>query len=135
MSMLYTTSTNHFGMYEVDSFLPAKNYYAVKALGQTIHFYPERVKAEVCCEKLENRSCVQATADINEKGDLSLVVANYKNGESTFEITIGDNYNSVEVMAVSDEHSLDSIPFTYENGIVKTECRHHSSTLWVKANR
>ena len=133
MSMLYTTSTGHFGMYEADSFLPAKNYYSVKALGQLFHFYPERVNAEVTAEMRERISSVQAVAGLDENGNLSIVIANYKNGASDFEIAFENEYTGFEVMAVTDEHSLDSIPFTYENGVIKAECKHHSSTLWIKA--
>ena len=133
MSMLYTTSTGHFGMYEADSFLPAKNYYSVKALGQLFHFYPERVNAEVTAEMRERISSVQAAAGLDENGNLSIVIANYKNGASDFEIAFENEYTGFEVMAVTDEHSLDSIPFTYENGVIKAECKHHSCTLWIKA--
>lgn len=135
MSMLYTTTTGHFGMYAVDSYLPAKNYFAVKALGQTFHFYPNRVKAEVECEKREVRTSVQAAAGLDDKNNLALVVANYKNGASDFEIELTENYSSVEVFAVTDEHELAPIPFTYENGTVKTECAFDSCTLWIKANK
>ena len=135
ISMVYTTSTNHFGMYQVDSFLPAKNYYSVKALGQLFHFYPNRVKAEVNCEKREVRTSVQAAAGIDNEGKLSVVIANYKNGESDFEINFEKEYTNFEVMAVTNEHSLDNIPFTYENGVLKFECNFDSSTIWVKASK
>ena len=116
-------------------FLPTKNYYAVKALGQTFHFYPNRIKAEVECEKLEEITSVQATAGLDDKGNLALVVANYKNGESDFEINFEKEYTNFEVMAVTNEHSLDNIPFTYENGVLKFECNFDSSTIWVKASK
>ena len=135
ISMVYTTSTGHFGMYEADSFLPAKNYYSVKAIGQLFHFYPERVNAEVKTEMRENRSSVQAAAGIDDKNNLSIVIANYKNGASDFEVTFEKEYTNFEVMAVTDEHSLDNIPFTIDNGVLKFVCEFDSSTIWVKASK
>ena len=135
ISMVYTTSTGHFGMYEADSFLPAKNYYSVKAIGQLFHFYPERVNAEVTAEMRENRSSVQAAAGVDANGNLSIVIANYKNGASDFEVTFENEYTNFEVMAVTDEHSLDNIPFTVANGVLKLSCDFDSSTIWVKASK
>lgn len=142
MGYLYTVDTSDFGLFKPFSFLPAKNYFAMKAFGELAAGYPDRidVKAEYPADKAiptyydSHANGIGVLGGQAANGDICILAAIYRYAltEVVFKIP-SESCTHWELFVLDHNHDLSPVQdLTMSSDSIKATISGNSAVFLLK---